>query len=44
MHGMKISVWQPIEDKQRALDAPQLAQGHSQTVLTRIAAELPEHE
>ena len=35
---------QPVEDEQRALDAAQLAQGHGQTVLTRVTAELPEHQ
>jgi hypothetical protein len=35
---------QPVQDEQRALDAPQLAQGHSQTVLARITAEFAQHQ
>jgi len=33
---------QPVQDKQRALDPPQLAQGDSQTILARVAAQFPE--
>ena len=35
---------QPVQDEQRALDAPQLAQGDGQAVLARVAAKLPEHQ
>ncbi len=35
---------QPVQDAQRALDPPQLAQGDSQTVLARVAAQFPEHQ
>ena len=36
----QLHALQPVKDKQRALDAPEFAQGDGQAVLTRIAAEL----
>ena len=35
---------QPVQDEQRALDPPQLAQGDSQTVLARVATQFTEHQ
>ena len=40
----KVTALQPIQNEQRALDAPQLAQGDGQAVLARIAAELAQHQ
>ena len=40
----QLDALQPVEREQRALDAPQLAQRHRQAVLTRIAAELAQHQ
>jgi hypothetical protein len=42
MHAAaQLHALQPVQDEQRALDAPQLAQGDGQAVLARVAAELP---
>ena len=40
----QLHALQPIQNEQRALDAPQLAQGDGQAVLARIAAELAQHQ
>ncbi len=34
---------QPVEDEQRAFDPTQLAKGHGQAILARVAAELAQH-
>jgi len=34
----QLDALQPVQDEQRALDAPELAQRDSQTVLARVAA------
>jgi hypothetical protein len=40
MHAAaQLDALQPVQDEQRALDAPQLAQGHGQAVLAWVAAE-----
>ncbi len=45
MHAAaQLDALQPVQDEQRALDAPQLAQGHGQAVLAWVAAEFPEHQ
>src|SRR3546814_19068440 len=36
----QLDALQPVQDEQRALDAPQLAQGYGQAILARLAAEL----
>ncbi|MEF4795242.1 hypothetical protein U9092_23430, partial [Escherichia coli] len=41
MHAAaQFNTLQPVQDEQRALDPAQLAQGHGQSVLARVAAEL----
>src|SRR6218665_796651 len=45
MHpAAQLDALQPVQDEQRALDTAQLAQRHGQAVLTRIAAELAQHQ
>ena len=45
MHAAaQFNTLQPVQDEQRALDPAQLAQGHGQSVLARVAAEFPEHQ
>ena len=45
MHtAAQLDALQPVQDEQRALDASQLAQRHSQAVLAGIAAELAQHQ
>ena len=45
MHAAaQLDALQPVQDEQRALDAPQLAQGDGQAVLAWVAAELSEHQ
>ncbi len=44
MHAAaQFNTLQPVQDEQRALDPAQLAQGHGQSVLARVAAELAQH-
>ena len=40
----QFNTLQPVRDEQRALDPAQLAQGHGQSVLARVAAELAQHQ
>ncbi|KXB17672.1 hypothetical protein ADT33_00680 [Xylella fastidiosa] len=35
----QLHVLQPVQDEQRALNAPQLVQDHGQAVLTRVSEE-----
>ncbi len=45
MHAAaQFNTLQPVQDEQRALDPAQLAQGHGQSVLARVAAELAQHQ
>ena len=45
MHAAaQFNTLQPVRDEQRALDPAQLAQGHGQSVLARVAAELAQHQ
>ncbi len=45
MHtAAQLDALQPVQDEQRALDTPQLAQGHGQAVLSRVAAEFAQHQ
>ena len=45
MHAAaQLNALQPIQDEQCSFDAAQLAQGDGQAVLTRVAAEFPEHQ
>ncbi len=45
MHAAaQFNTLQPVQDEQRALDPAQLAQGHYQSVLARVAAELAQHQ
>ena len=42
--SVQLHALQPVQNKPRALNAAQLAQGDGQTVLAEVAPELPEHQ
>jgi len=45
MHAAaQLDALQPVQDEQRALDAPQLTQRHGQAVLARVTAEFAQHQ